>query len=129
MAYPLLDVLLLLVVTALVALFSWRPPVSLWLLFGGLALFAVADAVYLFSATNGTYQPGGLGDAVWVARHPGDRLRAGQVRRRPPGIPLPDWVRLGFPVGATLCALAVLVYDHEHALQPAGRGAVRRAPS
>ena len=36
LAYPLLDVLLLLVVTALVALFSWRPPVSLWLLFGGL---------------------------------------------------------------------------------------------
>ena len=67
LAYPLLDVLLLLVVTALVALFNWRPPVSLWLLFGGLVMFAVADAVYLFSASNGTYQPGGLGDAVWVA--------------------------------------------------------------
>jgi hypothetical protein len=115
LAYPLLDVLLLLVVTALVALFSWRPPVSLWLLFGGLALFAVADAVYLFSATNGTYQPGGLGDAVWVAATlvigfaPARSARAS-------GIQLPDWVRLGFPVGATLCALAVLVYG----------GAVRR---
>ena len=86
LAYPLLDVLLLLVVTALVALFSWRPPVSLWLLFGGLVLFAVADAVYLFSASNGTYQPGGLGDAVWVAA----TLVIGFApaeRRRPSGHP------------------------------------------
>ena len=62
LAYPLLDVLLLLVVTALVALFRWRPPVSLWLLVSwARVLFAVADAIYLFSAANGTYQPGGLG--------------------------------------------------------------------
>jgi diguanylate cyclase (GGDEF)-like protein len=115
LAYPLLDVLLLLVVTALVALFSWRPPFSLWLLFGGLALFSVADAVYLFSASNGTYQVGGLGDAVWVAA----TLLIGFAPAKSAqatGILLPDWVRLGFPVGATLCALVVLVYDHEHLL-------------
>ncbi|MGZ4589270.1 MAG: putative bifunctional diguanylate cyclase/phosphodiesterase [Actinomycetes bacterium] len=115
LAYPLLDVLLLLVVTAVVALFSWRPPVSLWLLFGGLVLFAIADAVYLFSASNDTYKPGGLGDAVWVAA----TLVIGFAPARSEqatGIPLPDWVRLGFPVGATLCALVVLVYDHEHLL-------------
>ena len=113
LAYPLLDVLLLLVVTAVVALFNWHPPVSLWLLFGGLVLFAVADAVYLFSATNGTYRPGGLGDAVWVAA----TLVIGFAPNRSKqasGIPLPEWVRLGFPIGATLCALAVLVYDHVH---------------
>jgi diguanylate cyclase (GGDEF)-like protein len=115
LAYPLLDVLLLLVVTALVALFSWRPPVSLWLLFGGLTLFSVADAVYLFSASNGSYQPGGPGDAVWVAA----TLLIGFAPAKSAqatGIMLPDWVRLGFPVGATLCALVVLVYDHEHLL-------------
>ncbi len=113
LAYPLLDVLLLLVVTAVVALFNWHPPVSLWLLLGGLVLFAVADAVYLFSATNGTYRPGGLGDAVWVAA----TLVIGFAPTRSKqasGIPLPEWVRLGFPIGATLCALAVLVYDHVH---------------
>jgi diguanylate cyclase (GGDEF)-like protein len=115
LAYPLLDVLLLLVVTALVALFNWHPPVSLWLLFGGLVLFAVADADYLFSAGNGSYQPGGLGDAVWVAA----TLVIGFAPARSEqasGIPLPEFVRLGFPIGATLCALAVLVYDHEHTL-------------
>jgi diguanylate cyclase (GGDEF)-like protein len=115
LAYPLLDVLLLLVVTALVALFNWHPPVSLWLLFGGLVLFAVADAVYLFSAGNGTYQPGGLGDAVWVAATLVIGFAPARAKQAS-GIPLPEWVRLGFPIGATLCALSVLVYDHQHTL-------------
>ncbi|MDQ1616327.1 MAG: diguanylate cyclase [Actinomycetota bacterium] len=115
LAYPLLDVLLLLVVTAVVALFNWRPPVSLWLLFGGLVLFAVADAEYLFSAGNGSYQPGGVLDAVWVLA----TLVIGFAPSRAQhisGVSVPDWVRLGFPVGATLCALGVLVYDNEHSL-------------
>ena len=46
-AYPLLDIMLLLVVTALLALHHWRPPAGLWFLAGGLAMFAVADVVYL----------------------------------------------------------------------------------
>ena len=67
LAYPLLDVLLLLVVTAVLALFHWRPPAGLWFLVGrARPLFVVADLVYLFHAANGTYQPGGLNDAVWV---------------------------------------------------------------
>jgi diguanylate cyclase (GGDEF)-like protein len=115
LAYPLLDVLLLLVVTALLALFNWRPPASLWLLFGGLILFAIADAAYLFSAGNGTYQPGGIGDSVWVVATLVIAFAPGRSQKAT-GILLPDWVRLGFPIGATLCALAVLVYDHEHML-------------
>ncbi len=115
LAYPLLDVLLLLAVTAVVALFSWRPPASLWLLLGGLAMFAVADAAYLFSAGNGTYQPGGPGDAVWVVATLVIGFAPGRSEQ-PTGLLLPDWVRLGFPVGATMCALAVLVYDHAHLL-------------
>jgi diguanylate cyclase (GGDEF)-like protein len=78
-------------------------------------LFSVADAVYLFSASNGTYQPGGLGDGVWVVATlvmSFAPVRGAQAH----GIELPEWVRLGFPIGATLCALAVLVYDHEHVL-------------
>ena len=115
LAYPLLDVLMLLAVTAVVALFGWRPPASLWLLVGGLALFSVADANYLFSAGRGTYEPGGLGDAVWVLA----TLVIGFAPARseqPTGLLLPDWVRLGFPICATLAALSVLVYDHAHLL-------------
>ena len=116
-AYPLLDVLLLLVVTALLALFRWRPPVGLWCLAAGLALFAVADAFYLFAASAGTYQPGGPIDAVWVLATLVMAFSAGQGTR-PAGITLPTWAALGFPVLSTLAALALLVYDHDHALHP-----------
>ena len=116
-AYPLLDVLLLLVVTALLALFRWRPPVGLWCMAAGLALFSVADAVYLFAASAGTYQPGGPIDAVWVLATLVMAFSAGQAGR-PAGITLPTWATLGFPVVSTLAALALLVYDHDHALHP-----------
>ena len=90
-AYPLLDVLLLLMVTAVLALFHWRPPAGLWFLAGGLTAFAVADLVYLFHAANGTYQPGGINDCVWVAGHAvhGVRRRAGRTSR--PGSSCPRW--------------------------------------
>ena len=116
-AYPLLDVLLLLVVTALLALFRWRPPVGLWCMAAGLALFSVADAVYLFAASAGTYQPGGPVDAVWVLATLVMAFSAGQSTR-PTGIALPTWATLGFPVISTLAALSLLVYDHDHALHP-----------
>ena len=115
LAYPLLDVLLLLVVTALVALFQWRPPMSLWFLVGGLVIFSYADAAYLFSASNGTYQPGGLNDGVWVVATLVIGFAPGWAERAS-GVVLPDWVRLGLPIVATLCALAALVYGNRHGL-------------
>jgi diguanylate cyclase len=115
LAYPLLDVLLLLVVTALVALFQWRPPMSLWFLVGGLVIFSYADAAYLFSASNATYQPGGLNDSVWVVATMVIGFAPGRAERAP-GLMLPGWARLGLPLGATLCALAALVYGNEHEL-------------
>ena len=115
LAYPLLDVLLLLVVTAVVALFGWRPPMSLWFLVGGLVIFSYADVAYLFSAAAGTYQPGGLNDSVWVLATLVIGFAPGWAERAS-GVTLPDWVRLGLPVGATLCALVALVYGNEHAL-------------
>ena len=115
LAYPLLDVLLLLVVTALVALFGWRPPMSLWFLVGGLVIFSYADAAYLFSAANGTYQPGGLNDSVWVIATLVIGFAPGRAERAS-GVTLPDWARLGLPLGATLGALVALVYGNEHAL-------------
>ena len=116
-AYPLLDVMLLLVVTALLALFHWRPPAGMWFLAGGLALFSVADCVYLVLVAHNSYQPGGLDDAAWVlatavvALAPGWSKRAG-------GATLPAWLLLGIPVGATLCTVALLVYANGHTLHP-----------
>jgi diguanylate cyclase (GGDEF)-like protein len=117
LAYPLLDVLLLLVTTAVLALFHWRPPFGLWCMAAGLILFSVADAIYLFAAGNGTYESGGINDGVWVLATLAIGFAPGWPQR-PVGIALPSWALLGIPVLATLAALSLLIYDHERTLHP-----------
>jgi diguanylate cyclase (GGDEF)-like protein len=117
LAYPLLDVLLLLVTTAVLALFHWRPPFGLWCMAAGLILFSVADAIYLFAATNGWYESGGVNDGVWVLATLVIAFAPGWPRR-PVGVALPAWALLGIPVIATLAALGLLVFDHEQNLHP-----------
>jgi diguanylate cyclase (GGDEF)-like protein len=117
LAYPLLDLLLLMVTTAVLALFHWRPPRGLWFLAAGLILFAIADAVYLILAANASYSPGGLNDGVWVLATLCMAFAPGW-QNRPTGVALPAWVLLGIPVIATLAAVTLLVYDHGHLLHP-----------
>jgi len=116
-AYPLLDVLLLLVVTAVLALYHWRPPASVWFLAGGLALFSVADCIYLVLVAHKSYQPGGLDNTTWVVATAVVALAPGWSKKVG-GATLPAWVLLGIPVVATLCTVALLVYDHGHMLHP-----------
>ena len=116
-AYPLLDVLLLLVVTALLALFHWKPPAGLWFLAGGLVLFSVADGAYLFLVAHNSYQSGGPDDLVWVLATLAMGFAPGWSKRAA-GASLPAWLLLGIPVGATLWAVALLVYDHASPLHP-----------
>jgi diguanylate cyclase (GGDEF)-like protein len=117
LAYPLLDVLLLLVTTAVLALFHWRPPAGLWFMAAGLILFAVADAIYLFAVGNGTYVSGEINDGVWVLATLAMGLAPGWTDR-PAGVALPAWALLGIPVIATLVAVGLLVYDHGHSIHP-----------
>ncbi len=117
MAYPLLDVLLLLVTIAVLALFHWKPPTGLWFLAIGLILFSIADAIYLFAANAGTYQSGGINDGVWVLATLAVGFAPGWPDR-PTGVTLPAWALLGIPVIATVAALFLLVFDHDHTLHP-----------
>ena len=66
LAYPIGDVALLSLVVAVFALSSWRPGRA-WIMIGvGLALLAVADAIYLVQIANETYV-GGFVDVLWPA--------------------------------------------------------------
>ncbi len=120
-AYPLLDLILLLVVVSTLSLFSWRPPSGMWMLTAGLLLFVIADVAYLFSTASGTYVSGGIGDGVWVlatlmiAASPG-------WADKPTGVRLPTWAVLTIPVLATVSAVALLVADHAHHLHPVALG-------
>jgi diguanylate cyclase len=114
-AYPLLDLLLLLVVVAILSIFHWRPPVGLWLFAVGLTLFAAADLLYLFAGDN--YTSGGINDGVWILATL-FMAAAPAWKDKPAGLTLPAWAILSIPIISALSALYLLVYDHWYRLHP-----------
>ncbi|MDX6230046.1 MAG: diguanylate cyclase, partial [Frankiales bacterium] len=108
-AYPLLDLLLLLVVIAILSVFHWRPPVGLWLFAVGLTMFVVADLLFLFTIDK--YVSGGINDGVWILATL-FMAAAPKWKDRPAGVQLPAWAILSIPVVSALSALTLLVWDH-----------------
>ena len=66
LAYPAADLLLLMLIVTVFAVTGWRPGRRWWLLGIGMALFAVADVVYLVQLGVGSFQPGTWLDDVWL---------------------------------------------------------------
>ena len=65
MAYPVSDLLLLVIVVGSLALQGWRTD-RMWAYLGlGIGLFAAADTIYVIRVTNGTYLIGTLLDPTW----------------------------------------------------------------
>ena len=67
LSYPLGDVVLLALLTALAAAQRFQLDRASLMLVGGLVSAAAADALYLVQNTNGTYTEGGMTDALWAA--------------------------------------------------------------
>ncbi len=108
-AYPLLDLVLLLLVVGTLSLYHWRPPVGIWTMLVGLLLFVLADGIYLVATAKGTYQPGGLNDALWVGAVMAIGFAPGWADRLT-GLRLSGWALLAVPVVSTLAALGLLVH-------------------
>ena len=66
LAYPILDLLLILFIIAGAALLRWRLTPGMLLLVGGFLLFGAADASYLVQVAHNTYTSGHAVDAVWL---------------------------------------------------------------
>src|SRR5215208_80857 len=67
LSYPIGDLLLLGMITAIFGLSGWRPGRA-WIALGlGLALNAVGDAIYLVQTADGTWQEGSWINAFWPA--------------------------------------------------------------
>jgi diguanylate cyclase len=66
-AYPVMDLLLLVLVVCCVGLNGWRPDRTWTLLGAGLALIAVADTVYSWRTARDTYIEGTILDTLWPA--------------------------------------------------------------
>jgi len=112
LAYPVGDLLLLGMVTAIFGLSGWRPGRA-WIVLGlGLVLNAVGDAIYLVQTADGTWQEGTWVNALW----PASSLLVGLAAWQPirfASAPKNQSVRLVLvPVVCGLGAVGLLAYDH-----------------
>ncbi|MFD2090582.1 putative bifunctional diguanylate cyclase/phosphodiesterase [Blastococcus deserti] len=109
LAYPVLDLMLLVAFVGVLLAYEWRPPPAAWALAIGVVGFAVVDGVFVYQSAAGTFRPGTMLSSgsmavtalVAVAGWLPDGSRAG--RREPmPNVVLPG-------IFALVC-LAVLVF-------------------
>jgi diguanylate cyclase (GGDEF)-like protein len=112
LAYPLGDLLLLGLVVGFLGLTGWRVERS-WIVIGaGLAVFAVADSVYLYQAAVGTYVEGTLLDAGWVVAIVLLALGVWQPTSRERHGELEGYQLMAIPAVFAAVGLGLLVYDH-----------------
>jgi diguanylate cyclase (GGDEF)-like protein len=113
LAYPIGDLLLVLLVVAVLGLTGWRPG-RMWALFAaGLAVSAIADSWYLADTAKGTYAEGGVLDVLW----PLSALLLGWAAwqpRRARDLRLEGVRLVVVPVLSALAALSLTFYDHFH---------------
>ena len=120
LAYPVLDLLLVLFVVTIVALLGWRPTGGALLLGTGFLCFAGADAVYLVQIAHGTYTSGSPVDAVWILGVLLMALAAGRpiTAATPAGPAGNGWAGLVVPVGWVFTSGLVLALDTAVHLHP-----------
>jgi two-component system cell cycle response regulator len=112
LAYPIADMLMLSLVVGVFALTAWRPGRA-WTMIGlGLIALAVADSIYAYQASQGTYAEGTWLDAMWPAATLLVGFAAWEPSRAKDEIHLAGWRILILPVVFALPSLGVLVYDH-----------------
>ena len=114
LAYPLGDMLLLVLLGGAVAMTGWRLH-GAWAWIGAaLGVFAVSDALYLYVSAIGAYSPGWFFDAGWP-------LAALMIARAAWLAPVPTrpcdeedegWSTIALPLALGAICLALLVYDH-----------------
>jgi diguanylate cyclase (GGDEF)-like protein len=112
LAYPIGDLVLLMLVTALFALSGWRPD-RMWLALGaGMAASAIADSWYLAELAKGTYGDGQILGALWPASALLIAWAAWQPERPPAEARVAGLRVIAMPAGFALMSIALLVYDH-----------------
>jgi two-component system cell cycle response regulator len=118
LAYPLADVTLIALVVWALAVTGWRPGRAWGLLAAGLLVFSISDCLYLFETAKGSYVQGSPTDLGWIAGGLLLGWAAWQPRRERAEARIDGWCLLFAPVGFSLIALGVLVYDHMHRVNP-----------
>jgi hypothetical protein len=108
-AYPAGDILLLGATIGAIALASWRPGRSWYLLSMGLSIWVIADALYSVQRTDGTYTAG-VYDYLWPAGLLLMAFAAWQPRGVYSARPLYGWKAVLLPVICQVFALGTQVW-------------------
>jgi two-component system cell cycle response regulator len=112
LAYPVGDLLLLLVVVTAIGLSGWRPGAMWALMTFALIVNVTADTIYLFQVATSTYTEGTLLEPLWPLS---SLLLVGALWRssRPTSRPrVEDWRYVAVPSAGGLAAVGVLFIDH-----------------
>jgi diguanylate cyclase (GGDEF)-like protein len=112
LAYPLGDILVFALVVGAFAMTGWRPGRDWTLIGAGLIAMSVADGIYLFQISDGTYVEGGLLDSLWPASALLLALAAWQRPARARPVDLTGKPLLVIPVLLGSIGIGVLAYDH-----------------
>ena len=118
LAYPVGDLMLLVVVVAIFTMTGFRPGLPIAMIGVGLLITGFADGTYTYFVSTGSYETGGLLDSAWPA---GMLLTAfaawARSPRKAPGRPetLPIFGASAF---CALIAVGLLVLDHFQRLTP-----------
>jgi diguanylate cyclase (GGDEF)-like protein len=120
LVYPVCDLLLLVLVLVTFAAAGWRPGRSWTLLGAGLAVCALADSLYVYQESTGSYLTGSWLDTMWPLSFALIALAAWQPR--PPASPAHiGWSVSSVPLVCSAISISVLVHA---ALTPSGALAV-----
>ena len=112
LAYPLGDVLLLSAVFGVFSLTGWRPGAR-WTLLGlGVLSTALADGIYLFQSSKGTYVEGTWIDILWPAALLLIASAAWASDRSGAKLAVEGKPLLAVPAACALVGIGILVYDH-----------------
>ncbi len=116
LAYPVGDLLLLVLVVGVYGLLGWRPD-RMWGCIGlGLLCFGAADTIYVARVATGTFQAGTMLDPLWVVGLVVVALGALRTDRASRQLRLDGWAVLVIPSLFTFSSLALLVYGSMHDL-------------
>lgn len=112
LAYPLLDLLLVALAAGALGMARWRLGRAWFFLITGFALFGVADGIYVYQNTVGSYTPGSLFDMGWPAAIVLLALAARQPSGQRPTEPTGAWYMHAPAALFGLTAVGVLVYGN-----------------
>ncbi|MEK6229041.1 MAG: diguanylate cyclase [Actinomycetota bacterium] len=112
LAYPIFDLVLLCLVIGVFGVSGWRPGRAWALLGAGFSVSAVADVIYFFQSTTGSYIEGTALDILWPLGSLLIGLAAWQPSDADREIMLERSRVVAVPFLSAVIALGLLVFDH-----------------